>query len=123
MQRPTLGVCSWSLRPHSIDDLIASLNRVGVTAVQLALKPFVEPIEDDWTERWGNGCALPNFPGVYARVASFTDYVHDMQRSLGPVYVNVSDATGLAGHAGSTFTINRTVARPLLDLLFPLSRL
>ena len=72
---------------------------------------------------WGNGCALPNFPGVYARVASFTDYVHDMQRSLGPVYVNVSDATGLAGHAGSTFTINRTVARPLLDLLFPLSRL
>ena len=72
---------------------------------------------------WGNGCALPNFPGVYARVASFTDYVRDMQRSLGPVYVNVSDDTGLAGHAGSTFTINRTVARPLLDLLFPLSRL
>lgn len=64
MQRPTLGVCSWSLRPHSIDDLIASLNRVGVTAVQLALKPFVEPIEDDWTERWGNGCARLRDAGI-----------------------------------------------------------
>jgi sugar phosphate isomerase/epimerase len=35
-----LGVCSWSLRPTSIDDLIALMGRTGLTSVQLALDPF-----------------------------------------------------------------------------------
>ncbi len=64
MPRPTLGVCSWSLRPQSIDELIAALRRVNATAVQLALTPLVEPHEDDWRERWGSGCQRLRDAGI-----------------------------------------------------------
>lgn len=36
-----IGVCSWSLKPASPDELVAALNRLGVDAVQLALSPIV----------------------------------------------------------------------------------
>jgi L-ribulose-5-phosphate 3-epimerase len=35
-----LGVCSWSLQPADPDDLLAKLAAVGLSSVQLALKPF-----------------------------------------------------------------------------------
>jgi L-ribulose-5-phosphate 3-epimerase len=35
-----LAVCSWSLRPDDVDDLVRKVRRTGVAAVQLALEPL-----------------------------------------------------------------------------------
>ncbi|RKY22567.1 MAG: sugar phosphate isomerase/epimerase [Planctomycetota bacterium] len=37
---PVLGVCSWSLQPASPDELLEKLAQTGLSALQLALKPF-----------------------------------------------------------------------------------
>lgn len=47
MQRHALGVCSWSLRPHSPGDLVRSIRATGVVAVQLALDPIARGV---WKE-------------------------------------------------------------------------
>ena len=41
-----LGVCSWSLRPTSAEDLVATLQGLGVGKVQLALDPVIERPDD-----------------------------------------------------------------------------
>ena len=41
-----LGVCSWSLRPTSGGDLVATLQGLGVGKVQLALDPVIERPDD-----------------------------------------------------------------------------
>ncbi len=38
-----LAVCSWSLQPASVDDLISGMREIGLTRVQLALEPLVSP--------------------------------------------------------------------------------
>ena len=38
--RPRLGVCSWSLRPRSVEELVDSVRATGLSAVQLALEPI-----------------------------------------------------------------------------------
>lgn len=35
-----VGVCSWSLRPTSVPDLVEKVRRSGLTSVQIALEPF-----------------------------------------------------------------------------------
>jgi sugar phosphate isomerase/epimerase len=35
-----IGVCSWSLEPKSVDDLLAKLAATGITRVQIALDPI-----------------------------------------------------------------------------------
>jgi L-ribulose-5-phosphate 3-epimerase len=37
-----IGVCSWSLRPRDPADLIQTLGRLGIDAVQLALTPLID---------------------------------------------------------------------------------
>lgn len=39
---PQLAVCSWSLRPSSVEDLIASLNQIGLKKLHLALNPLAD---------------------------------------------------------------------------------
>ena len=40
-----IGVCSWSLRPTSEADLVASVSRLGLPKIQLALGPVLEDPE------------------------------------------------------------------------------
>jgi len=56
---------------------------------------------------WGNGCAEPNFVGLYARVSSFESYI--AQRASG-TFTILSSLTGLSGASGS-FT-HRSVTVP-----------
>jgi secreted trypsin-like serine protease len=56
---------------------------------------------------WGEGCALPNYPGLYARTSSFHPYL--TARANG-VFTTRLSLTGLSGASGS-FT-HRTVSVP-----------
>lgn len=56
---------------------------------------------------WGNGCAEPNFVGLYARASSFGTYIS--QRASG-AFTILSSLTGLSGASGS-FT-HRSVTVP-----------
>ena len=47
---PTLGLCSWSLHPSSVDELVNRVRATGLTAVQLALVPIAEG-QAGWDER------------------------------------------------------------------------
>ncbi|XP_073922805.1 transmembrane protease serine 5 isoform X2 [Castor canadensis] len=48
--------------------------------------PLVCPDGDTWhlvgVVSWGRGCAEPNHPGVYAKVAEFKDWIHDTVQLL-----------------------------------------
>jgi secreted trypsin-like serine protease len=56
---------------------------------------------------WGNGCAEPNFVGLYARVSSFATYIS--QRISG-TFTTLASLTSLSGASGS-FT-HRSVTVP-----------
>lgn len=56
---------------------------------------------------WGQGCALPNYPGMYARVSSFQSW---LAARAGGVFSTPHALTGLSGTSGS-FT-HRTVTVP-----------
>jgi len=40
-----LAVCSWSLQPKNVDEVIAGMREIGLSRVQLALEPLVGPSE------------------------------------------------------------------------------
>jgi len=61
-----LAVCSWSLRPDDVDDLIRKVKRTGVAAVQLALEPLrAEPL------RWVDTGAKLVEAGIAVRSGMF----------------------------------------------------
>lgn len=47
LQGHPIGVCSWSLRPADVNDLISQVRQAGLTHVQLALGPFLEIHAED----------------------------------------------------------------------------
>lgn len=57
--------------------------------------PLVCPDRGTWrlvgVVSWGRGCAEPNHPGVYAKVAEFLDWIHDT------AWVSVGAAVGQRG--------------------------
>jgi sugar phosphate isomerase/epimerase len=54
-----LAVCSWSLQPKNVDELIAGLKEIGIPRVQLALEPLVGPADG-----WGDTIARLRAAGV-----------------------------------------------------------
>lgn len=38
---------------------------------------------------WGNGCALPNYPGLYARVSEFADWIEEVTGIVNNQYPNL----------------------------------
>jgi sugar phosphate isomerase/epimerase len=54
-----LAVCSWSLQPGSVDDLIAGMREIGLSRVQLALEPLLEP-----TDGWKDAIKRLNDAGI-----------------------------------------------------------
>lgn len=57
---PSIGVCSWSLRPESPQQLIALVRSIPVDAVQLALNPLIEK-----PRQWCDTIALLRAHGVH----------------------------------------------------------
>jgi sugar phosphate isomerase/epimerase len=47
---PTLGLCSWSLHPESVDQLVDRVKACGLSSIQLALTPIAE-LQEGWEER------------------------------------------------------------------------
>ena len=58
-----LGVCSWSLRPKTAADLVASVVRLGLPKIQLALGPVLEDAE-------AFGDVMPRLRDAGVRIAS-----------------------------------------------------
>ena len=74
-----IGVCSWSLQPKSMDDLAAMVRGVGLSHVQLALRPLITADEqtraDELRVLQGSGIQLTagmiNFAGEdYSSIAA-----------------------------------------------------
>ena len=58
-----IGVCSWSLRPKTAADLVASVVRLGLPKIQLALGPVLEDAE-------AFGDVMPRLRDAGVRIAS-----------------------------------------------------
>ncbi|MFO0828920.1 MAG: sugar phosphate isomerase/epimerase family protein [Phycisphaerales bacterium] len=56
---PTIGVCSWSLRPRTPAELVERVGSTGLSAVQLALTPLVEV-----AGAWGATAAILRDAGI-----------------------------------------------------------
>lgn len=93
MSRSEAGAFLSPRRIHSLW-LTGAAQPMGLISVSLCLHswipqgdsggPLVCPSGDTWhlvgVVSWGRGCAEPNHPGVYAKVAEFLDWIHDTVR-------------------------------------------
>ncbi len=62
---------------------------------------------------WGQGCALPAFPGVYTRLANYSEYVSDVQHTLTSRGFSANDGTGRPGHAAAGMGVISTLVKPI----------
>ncbi len=66
-----IGVCSWSIRSADVEDLIAKTGELGLTSVQLALRPWLELADQRRREQAGRlresglkvSAGMIDFPG------------------------------------------------------------
>ncbi|KAF4092944.1 hypothetical protein AMELA_G00025950 [Ameiurus melas] len=58
--------------------------------------PLVVKVNGAWVQAgivsFGNGCALPNFPGVYTRVSQYQGWINSMISSNQPGFVEVTNS-------------------------------
>ncbi|XP_053533028.1 uncharacterized protein LOC108277243 [Ictalurus punctatus] len=58
--------------------------------------PLVVKVNGTWVQAgivsFGNGCALPNFPGVYTRVSQYQDWINSKISSNQPGFVKVTNS-------------------------------
>ncbi|HZW05503.1 MAG TPA: sugar phosphate isomerase/epimerase family protein [Phycisphaerales bacterium] len=83
---PTLGLCSWSLHPSSVDELVERVRATGLTAVQLALTPIAEG-QAGWDERRTvealRGAGIKVLSGMLATIGEDYSTLESIQRTGG----------------------------------------
>lgn len=90
-----IAVCSWSLQPSSPAALIASLDRLGIRRVQLALSPVIHQ-----PDRWGEAIAQLRRAGV--------DIVSGMMETTGEDYSTLKSIARTGGlRPDETWDANR----------------
>ncbi len=81
---PTLGLCSWSLHPSSVDELVERVRACGVSAVQLALTPIAE---GQWDQRRTtdtlNAAGIKVLSGMLATVGEDYSTLESIRRTGG----------------------------------------
>ncbi|XP_036445720.1 trypsin II-P29 [Colossoma macropomum] len=79
--------------------------------------PMVIKQNSGWTQvgivSFGNDCALPNYPGVYARVSQYQDWINSYTSSNQPGYVTVT-----ASSASKLFSLSLSLSFPFLLSLY-----
>ena len=93
-----IGVCSWSLRPKDLEDLVAQVKQLGLSHVQLALGPLLTLDDKRKHQQLGHlrnagftlTAGMIAFPGADPR--EFWQRAEDRNRATAQTY----DKLGLA---------------------------
>lgn len=99
-----IAVCSWSLQPKSPDDLIASLDRLGLRRVQLALNPLMHD-----PDRWRGAIDQLRTAGI--------KIVSGMMEAAGEDYSTLESIARTGGlRPDETWEVNRRHAEQVAEL-------
>ncbi|KAM4598243.1 transmembrane protease serine 9-like [Polymixia lowei] len=88
--------------------------------------PLVGQKDSRWVQggvvSFGNGCALPGFPGVYARVSQFQSWINSQITVDQPGFVDFSSSGGVSSTGTSNlFSLSFSVLVSILPVLFSLT--
>jgi len=83
--------------------------------------PLVSKNGSQWIQSgivsFGQGCALPNFPGVYARVSEYQSWISSQISSNQPGFVSFTSAgSSLGSHSHLFFSLSLTLS--IIPLIF-----
>uniref|UniRef100_A0A667X4R0 Peptidase S1 domain-containing protein n=1 Tax=Myripristis murdjan TaxID=586833 RepID=A0A667X4R0_9TELE len=84
--------------------------------------PMVNKQGSQWIQSgvvsFGQGCAEPNFPGVYARVSRYQSWINSQIQSNQPGFVSFSGSTDVSGGTNQLFSLSIALFVSILPVLF-----